>query len=177
MIRNDVEVVETTRQRLGPVGVWLAAAQAAIDRERQAARRIEELGYGSIWIPEGLAGKEAFAHQSLLLAATERIVTGTGIANVWARHPATMQGGAATLGAAYPGRFVLGIGISHAPMVEGSGQAYEKPLDRMAHYLDGMDAAAAAAPATEICRAAVGNRRICGSVAMGDPCAGKAATM
>jgi hypothetical protein len=61
-----------------------------------------------------------------------------------------MQGGAATLGAAYPGRFVLGIGISHAPMAEGSGQAYEKPLDRMAHYLDGMDAAAAAAPATEI---------------------------
>jgi alkanesulfonate monooxygenase SsuD/methylene tetrahydromethanopterin reductase-like flavin-dependent oxidoreductase (luciferase family) len=62
------------------------------------------------------------------LAATERIVTGTGIANVWARHPATMQGGAATPGAAYPGRFVLGVGISHAPMVEGSGQAYEKPL-------------------------------------------------
>ena len=57
MIRNDVEVVETTRQRLGPVGVWLAAAQAAIDRERQAARRIEELGYGSIWTPEGLAGQ------------------------------------------------------------------------------------------------------------------------
>jgi probable F420-dependent oxidoreductase len=149
MIRNDVEVVETTRQRLGPVGVWLAAAHAAIDFERQAARRIEALGYGSIWTPEGLAGKEAFAHQSLLLAATERIVTGTGIANVWARHPATMQGGAATLGAAIYGRFVLGIGISHAPMVEGSGQAYEKPLDRMAHYLDGMDAAAADAPATE----------------------------
>jgi hypothetical protein len=77
MSRNEVEVVETTRQRLGPVGVWLAAAQAAIDRERQAARRIEELGYGSIRTPEGLAGKEAFAHQSLLLAATERIVTGT----------------------------------------------------------------------------------------------------
>jgi hypothetical protein len=52
MIRNDVEVVETTRQRLGPVGVCLAAAQAAIDHERQAARRIEELGYGSIWTPE-----------------------------------------------------------------------------------------------------------------------------
>jgi probable F420-dependent oxidoreductase len=150
MIRNEVEVVETTRKRLGPVGVWLAATQAAIDLERQAARRIEELGYGSIWTPEGLAGKEAFAHQSLLLAATERIVTGTGIANVWARHPATMQGGAATLGAAYPGRFVLGVGISHALIVEGSGQAYEKPLDRMTQYLDGMDAAAAAAPATEI---------------------------
>jgi hypothetical protein len=62
MIRNEVEVVETTRQRLGPVGVWLAAAQAAIDLERQAARRIEKLGYGSIWTPEELAGKEAFAH-------------------------------------------------------------------------------------------------------------------
>jgi probable F420-dependent oxidoreductase len=86
----------------------------------------------------------------MLLSATQRIVTGTGIANVWARHPAAMQGGAATLGAGYPGRFIHGVGISHAPMVDRSGQAYEKPLAHMIAYLDGMDAAAPDAPVTEV---------------------------
>jgi probable F420-dependent oxidoreductase len=145
------ENLRSARERLGPVGVWLGVlGRSPIDAERRAARRIEELGYGSIWTPEGIGGKEAFAHQSVLLAATQRIVTGTGIANVWARHPATMQGGAATLGAAYPGRFVLGVGISHAPAVERSGQVYSKPLQHMASYLDAMDAAAETAPATEV---------------------------
>jgi probable F420-dependent oxidoreductase len=145
MASNDVIV--STRERLGPVGVWLGVLMSApVDEERQAARRIEELGYGSIWTGEGIGGKEAFAHQSLLLAETERIMTGTGIANVWARHPATMEGGAATLGSAYPGRFVLGIGVSHALLVDRSGQSYEKPLARMSRYLDGMDAAAGDGP-------------------------------
>jgi len=145
------DVAGPARDRLGPVGVWLGVLRPApVDQERAAARRIEELGYGSIWTGEGIGGKEAFAHQAILLAATDRIVTGTGIANVWARHPAAMQGGAATLGAGYPGRFILGVGISHAPMVDRSGQAYEKPLAHMTRYLDGMDAAVADAPATDV---------------------------
>jgi probable F420-dependent oxidoreductase len=118
-----------------------------VDEERSAARRIEELGYGSIFVGERIGGREAMAHQSLLLAATERIVTGTGIANVWARHPAVLQGGSETIGAAYPGRFILGIGISHAPLVSLSGQTYEKPLAHMAAYLDDMARAAADVPA------------------------------
>jgi probable F420-dependent oxidoreductase len=145
------ETMSLVRMRLGRVGVWLASLRPApIDEERQAVRRIEALGYGSIWCGEGIGGKEAFAHQSLLLAATDHIVSGTGIANVWARHPATMQGGATTVGAAYPGRFVLGVGISHASMVERSGQAYQTPLAHMEQYLDGMDAAAGEAPAAEV---------------------------
>jgi probable F420-dependent oxidoreductase len=143
--------LKPVRERLGRVGVWLASLRPApIDVERRAVRRIEELGYGSVWSGEGIGGKEAFAHQSLLLSATEHIVTGTGIANVWARHPATMQGGAATVGAAYPGRFVLGVGISHAPMVQRSGQVYQTPLTHMEKYLDGMDAATSDVPATEV---------------------------
>ena len=145
------EVVGPVRERLGPVGVWLGVlGRVPVDQEWQAARRIEELGYGSLWAGERIGGKEAFAHQGVLLAATERIITGPGIANVWARHPAAMQGGGATLGAAYPGRFILGVGISHAPMVDRSGQTYEKPLDHMIRYLDGMDASAGDAPATEV---------------------------
>ena len=79
--------VRAVRERLGPVGVWMGSllGPAPIDEERRAARRIEELGYGSLWTGEIVGGKEAFAHQSVLLAATEHIVTGTGIANVWSR--------------------------------------------------------------------------------------------
>jgi probable F420-dependent oxidoreductase len=149
MVSDDV--ISALRERMGPVGVWLGSLRPApVERERQAVRHIEELGYGSVWTGEVIGGKEAFAHQSLLLAATERIVTGTGIANIWARHPATMQGGAMTLGAGYPGRFVLGIGVGHAPSVERSGQTYRMPLTRMREYLDAMDDAAAGAPSTEV---------------------------
>ena len=149
MLSND-EVI-AARERLGPVGVWMGSLMGAtIEREREVARRIEELGYGSIWTGEIVGGKEAFAHQSVLLAATEHISTGTGIANVWARQPGAMEGGGATLGAAYPGRFVLGIGISHGPIVEMSGQVYEKPLQTMIDYLDGMDASIVHAPACDV---------------------------
>jgi len=145
--------VSTTniRERLGRVGVWLASLRpATIEQERAAARRIESVGYGSLWAGEVIGGKEAFAHQSVLLNATEQILTGTGIANIWARHPATMQAGAATLGAAFPGRFVLGIGVSHAPIVERSGQTYDRPFTRMVEYLNGMDRVTGDVPVTEI---------------------------
>ena len=139
------EVVGPTRERLGPVGVWLGAlGWTKAHEELSATRRIEELGYGSIFCPERIGNKEAFAHVGALLAATEGIIAGSGIASVWARHPATMQAGGTTLGAFYPGRFILGIGISHASSVERSGQSYERPMDHMARYLDAMDVTAAA---------------------------------
>jgi probable F420-dependent oxidoreductase len=147
----DPDAVRLVRLRLGPVGVWLGPlAVGPAAAEQRAAARIEELGYGSVWAGEAIVGKEAFAHQGLLLAATERIVTGTGIANVWARQPASMEGGAATLGSAWPGRFILGLGISHAPLVNRTGQTYEKPLAHMAHYLEAMEAAVPLAPVTEV---------------------------
>jgi probable F420-dependent oxidoreductase len=145
------QVVEATRERLGSVGVWSGALHAAAVADEPAAiRRIEELGYGSLWTGEGIGGKDAFAHAAIALASSSRIVFGTGIANVWARHPATMQGGAATLAAAWPGRFVLGVGASHAIMVERSGQVYANPVAHMARYLDEMDAAITESPATPV---------------------------
>jgi probable F420-dependent oxidoreductase len=147
----DHDVVRSARDRLGPVGVWLGALnQVSAAVERQAARRLEALGFGAIFVGERIGGKEAMAHQAVLLAATDHIVTGTGIANVWSRHPAAMQGGAATLADAYPGRFVLGLGVSHAAMVDRSGLTYEKPLAHMTRYLDEMDAAAATGPVAEV---------------------------
>lgn len=143
--------VESAWSRLGRVGVWLGSIRSApVGAEKAAARRIEQLGYGSLWSGEGIGGKEAFAHMALLLSSTERLVTGTGIANLWARHAAAMQGGAATIGATWPGRFVLGVGVSHAPMVQRSGQDYGKPLQRITRYLEDMDAAAADAPVPSV---------------------------
>ena len=148
----SADEVRAVRERLGPVGVWLGAVlmSSPIEVERRVARRVEELGFRSLWTGETVGGKEAFAHQGVLLAATERLVTGTGIANLWSRAPAAMQGGAATLGAAYPGRFLLGVGVSHSSIVKPSGQSYENPLEKMRGYLDGMDASASYAPRTEI---------------------------
>lgn len=151
MTETAAEVVKATRSRLGRVGVWLASLRlATAEQERVAARRIEQLGYGSLWAGEAMSGKEAFAHQGLLLAATKGITTGTGIANVWLRNPIAMQAGASTLGDAYPGRFILGIGVSHASLVERSGQTYRTPVAHMTHYLDEMDRAIPDVPHPEV---------------------------
>ncbi|MCW3004732.1 MAG: family F420-dependent class oxidoreductase [Conexibacter sp.] len=130
-----------TKAQLGRVGVWLGALSAqpwAV--ERVAARRIEELGYTALWISETPGVKEPFAHAGLLLGATERISLATGIANIWARDAAAARDGATTLAEAHPGRFTLGVGVSHQPIVAARGHDYAKPLTAMRRYLDGLDA-------------------------------------
>lgn len=134
---------------LGRVGLWhfLDVHPAAVTRD--AAREIEALGFRALWIPEAL-GREAFTHAALLLAATERLVVATGIANVWARDAMAMAAAQRTLAEAHPDRFLLGLGVSHAPLVAGMrGHDYRKPLSFLRAYLDAMDAAPfmAAAPA------------------------------
>ncbi|XVQ16076.1 TIGR03620 family F420-dependent LLM class oxidoreductase [Spirillospora sp. CA-255316] len=93
-----------------------------------------------------MGGREAFAQMGVMLAASERIVVGSAIANIWARHPAAMHGGAAVLADAYPERLLLGLGVSMGMIVEQSGQKWERPLSRMRDYLDQMDASASMAP-------------------------------
>jgi probable F420-dependent oxidoreductase len=140
---------------IGRVGIWsfgLELQPAA--RAQEAAAEVEALGYGALWIPEAM-GREAFTHAGLLLAATRRIVIATGIANIWARDAVTMAAAHKALTEAYPNRFLLGIGVSHAPMVEMvRGHRYEKPLSTMRAYLDAMDAApyVAPPPTTELVR-------------------------
>ena len=126
---------------LGPVGVWAShlGLLPAEDARRQA-RGIEELGYGCIWVGEA-RGKEALTHAGFLLAATERVTVATGIANIWARDARAMWNGARTLAEGFDERFVLGIGASHAPLVESRGGIYDKPLTAMREYLDAMDRA------------------------------------
>jgi probable F420-dependent oxidoreductase len=108
---------------------------------RAFAREIEALGFRALWIAEGVAFKEIFSHAGVLLAATDQLIVSTGIANIWARDAVAMANGARTLGDAYPARFVLGIGISHAPMATARGHRYAQPLTRMVEYLDDMASA------------------------------------
>jgi probable F420-dependent oxidoreductase len=132
----------TLRERLGEIGLWTFAFDTAPWAEtRDTVAEIEALGYGALWIPETF-GKDPFASATLLLDASERIAVGTGIASIHARGALAMRAGWATLSEAFPGRFVLGLGVSHAPMVEGMhGKPYERPLATMRAYLDAMDAA------------------------------------
>jgi probable F420-dependent oxidoreductase len=126
---------------LGRVGVWLGSiALLGADEERSAVRELEAAGYETIWFGESPYNKEALSHAALLLDATERVTVATGIANIWLRSPTAAANGAATLAEAHPGRFVLGLGVSHAPAVTFIGQDYSKPLTRMREYLDAMDA-------------------------------------
>lgn len=137
---------------LGRVGLWtfdldmqpMKAAQEAISR-------IEGMGFRTVWVPEAV-GREPFASTSLLLSATKSMILATGIASLHARTAMTMQAGWKTVSEAFPDRFVLGIGVSHQPMVEGvHGNAYDKPYSTMVKYLDAMDRGLyfAAAPTTE----------------------------
>jgi probable F420-dependent oxidoreductase len=104
------------------------------------AREIESLGYGSLFIPE-IGFKDALVESAAFLAATERLVVGTGIANIHVRIPSAAEVGGRTLNALYPRRFILGLGVSHAPLVEGNiGGSYQKPLATMRTYLQKMAA-------------------------------------
>ena len=127
---------------IGRVGVWLGPLSLRPAAEtREMARQIEQLGYGAIWFGEGVGTKEAFTQASTLLAWTDRITIATGIANIYARDPMAMANGALTLADAYPDRFLLGLGVSHAPSVAERGHDYTRPLATMRRYLDEMDAA------------------------------------
>ena len=146
---NLLSNARRTAARLGPVGVWSNALAGACAAEaRAAAVAFERLGYGSLWIGETPRfGREALSHAAILLAATESIVVATGIANIWLRTPAAMTAAANTLAEAYPDRFILGIGASHAVALSLVGQNYDKPLTAVRTYLDGMTEAAYLGPA------------------------------
>ena len=122
----------------GEVGLWssdLNALSAPLARE--AASEIEELGYAALWFGETL-GREAFTNAAMLLSATNRLVVATGIANIFVRDAWATNAATKTLAGAHPGRFVLGLGVSHRPMVEMRGHNYSSPLSTMRAYLRDM---------------------------------------
>jgi probable F420-dependent oxidoreductase len=122
------------------VGLWTMTLDAKDPGESaDIASEIESMGFSALWIPEAY-GRESFTNSSLLLADTTSLVVATGIANIWARDAIASANAAKTLTAAYDHRFVLGLGVSHEPLVKGMrGHAYETPYAAMREYLLAMD--------------------------------------
>ena len=130
----------------GPVGLWSGALNSFGAGElAEAASELEELGYPALWFGEAL-GREAFVNASLLLSSTRRLKVGTGIANIYVRDATAASGASQALAEAYPERFVLGLGVSHRPLLEmrglDSGAANSgSPLADMRRFLEALDEA------------------------------------
>ena len=134
----------------GTIGVWTFAQESMpAERSGDIAAELEALGYAAMWLPEAW-GREAFTNAGLMLAATSTLTIATGIANIWARDAVAANNAAKTLNAAYNDRFVLGLGVSHRPLVERlRGHEYVSPVTAMREYLTAMDAAPMMAPEGE----------------------------
>ncbi|HEY4472785.1 MAG TPA: LLM class flavin-dependent oxidoreductase, partial [Stellaceae bacterium] len=113
---------------LGKLGVWMSMDGMTAAAAAAFAKRVEEWGYAALWIPES-RGRNALVHSSWLLANTQKLITATGIANIYARDPVAMANGQRGLNEQSDGRFLLGVGVSHRPMVQGMrGHTYGKPV-------------------------------------------------
>jgi probable F420-dependent oxidoreductase len=131
---------------LGKLGVWVSMDGMTAAAAAAFAKRVEDWGYAALWIPES-RGRNALAHSSWLLANTRRLIVATGIANIYARDPMAMANGQRGLNEQSDGRFLLGVGVSHRPMVQGlRGHTYGKPVATMRAYLEAMRAAPYQAP-------------------------------
>jgi probable F420-dependent oxidoreductase len=121
---------------VGRIGIWSIGLRnedpGAVGEIREAAAELEELGYGAIW----LGGSPDVDRAIPPLEATSRITVATGILNIWQHDPAEVAGRHAVLNTTYRGRFLLGLGASHATAVEG----YRRPYSTMVEYLDRLDA-------------------------------------
>jgi len=132
---------------LGKIGVWTSYRPFGIDRAGEAAKLVEQLGYGAWWV----GGSPQVPAIRPILEATSTLTAATGILNVWANDPAETSTQDAELRAEFPGRFVLGIGIGHPEATSD----YRRPLTAMRSFLDGLDASASPRPAQERCLAAL----------------------
>ncbi|GGG34376.1 LLM class F420-dependent oxidoreductase [Caldovatus sediminis] len=124
--------------QLGRLGVWYPTDRLSAPQLKDLLRSVEGHGYAALWYPES-RGYESFALASFLLANSRRLVVGSSIANIYARDPFAARRGLLTLNGLHGDRFVLGLGVSHVPMVEGlRGHRYERPVPAMRAYLDGI---------------------------------------
>jgi probable F420-dependent oxidoreductase len=126
---------------IGKLGVWTwmdghSGAEAA-----EFANQLEDWGYSALWIPEAV-GRDPFSFIAHLAANSSKLVFATGIANIYARDPMTVKAVLKTLAELAPGRFVMGLGVSHGHLVAGvRGHEYKKPLSMMRSYLEGIEKA------------------------------------
>ncbi len=133
---------------VGQIGVWTNIRQWPDDRGvvAEAAADLEHLGFSTVWIG-GSTGQ--FPIADAILAATAELGVATGVVQIWANPAAQVAASHHQLSTTYPGRFLLGLGVGHAPAVEATGQRYERPLSKLASYLDELDAAEHPVPPEE----------------------------
>jgi len=126
---------------IGKLGVWISPDALSTGEVVKLAKGAERLGYDTLWYPEGI-GYETFSFGGFILSETDRLRAASGIANMYARDAVTAIAGHNSLNRLYDDRFILGLGVSHIPLVEGfRGHNYGKPVASMRAYLDGMEAA------------------------------------
>lgn len=134
---------------LGKLGVWTWLDMLPMAQAVEFAAEIEALGYSALWTPEAV-GRDPFALISRLSASTTKLVFATGIANIYARDPMSMRAIQQTVGELTGGRFVLGLGVSHIPLVTNvRGHEYGKPVTTMRNYLEAMQKALYVGPRAE----------------------------
>jgi probable F420-dependent oxidoreductase len=137
---------------IGKVGIWTSYRQFGVEHAGEAAKLVEELGYGAFW----LGGSPKVPEVRPILEATSGLVAATGILNVWANEPGETAGADAALRAEFPERFLLGIGIGHPEATSD----YRRPLHSMRAFLDGLDAAETPPPQDGRCLAALGPKML-----------------
>jgi probable F420-dependent oxidoreductase len=141
---EEIQVGSMSGVALGTFGIWtfdFERQPAALMRE--SVQELEELGWRALWVPE-LLGREAFSHAGYLLSCTERMAVINGIAQIWSRGAFWARGASVLLADAYPGRYVLGLGVG------GGGRTGAKPIAAMTAYLDEMDAVTSPNPAPKV---------------------------
>jgi probable F420-dependent oxidoreductase len=148
-------------ERLGRLGIWVGGGATGRGQPtRDFAQRVEALGIPTLWVGGGYADHSALQERGEMLAATQHLVVATGIVNIWAWDPGDLHSRTTALDRDYPGRFLLGLGVSHEPLVERLGQIYQRPLAAMRTFLDGLDRAAGDGPMAVRVLAALGPKMV-----------------
>ena len=146
--------------KLGRLGVWYSTDKLNGAQLADMMRVIEGAGYSAFWYPES-RGYESMSLAAYLLSKSSKLVVGSSIANIYARDSFTAQRAMVSLNNFYGGRFILGLGVSHIPMVEGlRGHRYDKPLGAMRAYLDGIHKGLPAGEEAPVMVAALGPKML-----------------
>src|SRR5215467_8632713 len=110
--------------KLGKLGIWIGLDSVTAARSLEIAKRVEARGYSALWMPES-RGRNVLVHCAWLLAGTQKLIAAPGIANIYARDAMAMAAAQRGLNEQSGGRFLLGLGVSHKPMVSNlRGHAY-----------------------------------------------------
>lgn len=145
---------------LAGVGIWSSQLRYGDQGEAtEAAAELEELGFTALWIPD--VGGPVLDSVDQLLSATKQVVIATGILNLWMHEPADVATRYAALSESHGDRFLLGIGVSHAPLIDSREPGlYRKPLAATRRYLDAIDATPQPVPVANRVLAALGPKML-----------------